>query len=145
MSPSELSTLVNRQAGLLGVSGISADMRDLLGKEADDERAREAVELFCYQAKKSLGALTAVLGGLDTLIFTGGIGEHAAPVRERVCAGLAFLGLQIDPARNARHAPIISPDRAAVTVRVMATDEDVMIAEHTHDLLSQGGVTDVPV
>jgi acetate kinase len=145
MSPSELSTLVNKQAGLLGVSGISADMRDLLGKEADDGRAREAVELFCYQAKKSLGALIAVLGGLDTLIFTGGIGEHAAPVRERICAGLAFLGLQIDPVRNADHAPIISSDRAAVTVRVLATDEDVMIAEHTHDLLSHGGATAVAV
>jgi acetate kinase len=145
MSPSDLSSLVNKQAGLLGVSGISADMQDLLGKEADDRRAGEAVELFCYQAKKSLGALAAVLGGLDTLIFTGGIGEHAAAVRARVCAGMSFLGLQIDPTRNADHAPIISPDHAPVTVRVMATDEDVMIAEHTHDLLWQGRATDVPI
>ncbi len=145
MSPADLGTLVNKQAGLLGVSATSADMQDLLEKEADDARAREAVDLFCYQAKKSLGALAAVLGGLDTLVFTGGIGEHAAPVRARVCADMAFLGLHIDPARNAAHAPIISPDGAPVTARVMATDEDVMIAEHTRDLLSHGGANDVPV
>ncbi len=94
--------------------------------------------LFCYQAQKFLGALTAALGGLDTLIFTGGIGQHAAPVRERICTGLEYLGIDLDSARNAAHAPIISADGARVTVRVMETDEDAMIACHTHDLLRQG-------
>jgi acetate kinase len=145
MSPSELSTLVNRQAGLLGVSGISADMRDLLGKEAGDERAREAVALFCYQAKKSLGALAAVLGGLDTLVFTGGIGEHAAPVRAGICAGLGFLGIALDPRRNEAHAPVISRDGGSVTVRVLHTDEELMIARHTSRLLQQEGTNDVSV
>ena len=134
-----LSTLVNRQAGLLGVSGLSADMRDLLDKETDDPRAAEAVELFCYQARKFLGALAAVLGGLDTLVFTGGIGEHAAPVRARICAGLDFLGIDLDPQRNAEHAPVVSRDGARVTVRVMKTDEDLMIARHTQHVLAQKG------
>jgi acetate kinase len=134
-----LSALVNRQAGLLGVSGLSADMRDLLDKEKDDPRAAEAVELFCYQARKFLGALAAALGGLDTLVFTGGIGEHAAPVRARICAGLDFLGIDLDPRRNAEHAPIIARDGARVTVRVMKTDEDLMIARHTQRLLAQRG------
>jgi acetate kinase len=139
-----LSALVNRQAGLLGASGLSADMRDLLDKEQDDPRAAEAVALFCYQARKFLGALAAALGGLDTLVFTGGIGEHAAPVRARICAGLDFLGIDLDPRRNAEHAPIISRDGARVTVRVMKTDEDLMIARHTQRLLAQRGARGAP-
>ncbi len=95
-----LKELVNKQAGMLGVSGVSGDMRDLLERESRDPRAAEAIDLFCYQARKSVGALAAVLGGLDTLVFTAGIGEHAAPVRARICAGLEFLGIQIDPRRN---------------------------------------------
>lgn len=134
-----LSTLVNRQAGLLGVSGVSADMRDLLARERDNPHAAEAVALFCYQARKFLGALTAALGGLDTLVFTAGIGEHAAPVRARICAGLEFLGIDLDPRRNAEHAPVISRAGARVTVRVMKTDEDLMIARHTQRLIAQGG------
>jgi acetate kinase len=145
MDAAALSTLVNRQAGLLGVSGASGDMRDLLGKAGDDARASEAIDLFCYQARKFLGALAAALDGLDTLVFTGGIGEHAAVVRERICADMTFLGLLLDPARNARHAPIISEDGAPVTIRVMATDEDVMIAEHTYDLPRREGGTDVSI
>ncbi|MGH2347541.1 MAG: acetate/propionate family kinase [Chloroflexota bacterium] len=145
MDAAAVSTLVNRQAGLLGVSGTSGDMRDLLGIAKDDARAGEAIDLFCYQARKFLGSLAAALGGLDTLVFTGGIGEHAAPVRERICADMAFLGLHFDPERNAADAPIISRDGAPVTIRVMATDEDVMIAGHTHDLLRQEGGTDVSV
>jgi acetate kinase len=137
MSPTEVSDLLNKQAGLLGVSGTSADMRDLLGREPDDLRGAEAVALFCYQAKKFLGALAAALGGLDALVFTGGIGEHAAPVRERVCEGLEFLGIRIDPDRNAEHASIISSDAAAVTVRVVPTDEDLMVARHTRRLIEQ--------
>ncbi|HYT32858.1 MAG TPA: acetate/propionate family kinase, partial [Thermoanaerobaculia bacterium] len=92
-----LSRLVNQNAGLLGVSGVSADMQDLLSKEESDAGAAEAINLFCYQARKFLGALAAVLGGLDTLVFTAGIGEHAAPVRERICAGLNYLGIELDP------------------------------------------------
>jgi acetate kinase len=132
-----VSNLVNKQAGLLGVSGTSADMRDLLEREADDGRAAEAVALFCYQAKKFLGALAAALGGLDALVFTGGIGEHAAPVRERVCEGLGFLGIRLDRERNAAHAPVISSDEASVTVRVVPTDEELMVARHTRRLIEQ--------
>ena len=135
-SPAALNRLVNHEAGLLGVSGLSGDMRDLLGKEASDPRAADAVALFCYLARKSVGALAAALGGLDTLIFTAGIGEHAAPVRERICQGLEFLGLELDAERNARHAPIISRDGSRVVVRVMKTDEDLMIARHVRHLLS---------
>lgn len=135
-SPAALNRLVNREAGLLGVSGLSGDMRDLLGRASSDPRAAAAIALFCYLARKSVGALAAVLGGLDTLIFTAGIGEHAAPVRERICHGLEFLGLELDAERNARHAPIISREGAGVVVRVMKTDEDVMIARHVHHLLS---------
>ena len=137
LTPTEVSDIVNKQAGLLGVSETSADMQDLLDREAYDGRAAEAVALFCYQAKKFLGALAAALGGLDALVFTGGIGEHAAPVRERVCESLGFLGIRLDPERNAAHAPVISSDDAAVTVRVVPTDEDLMVARHTSRLIEQ--------
>lgn len=138
MSPADLSALVNKEAGMRGVSGTSGDMQDLLGKEASDPRAAEAIALFCYTAKKYLGALVAALGGLDALVFTGGIGEHAAPVRERVCADLGFLGIDVDPARNRANAPVISRDGAPVVVRVVHTNEDLMIARHTYRLISHG-------
>lgn len=137
MTPARLNVLLNRQAGLLGVSACSGDMRDLLEREATDGHAAEAVALFCYLAKKNLGALAAILGGLNTLIFTGGIGEHAAAVRLRICEDLEFLGIRIDPSHNEAHAPIISPEGASVTVRVMKTDEDLMIARHTRELISE--------
>jgi acetate kinase len=137
LTPTEVSDLLNKQAGLLGVSGTSADMRDLMDREPDDRRAAEAVALFCYQAKKFLGALAAALGGLDALVFTGGIGEHSATVRERICEGLEFLGIRLDTDRNAAHAPVISSDDAAVTVRVVPTDEDLMVARHTRRLIEQ--------
>jgi acetate kinase len=137
LTVTEVSDLVNKQAGLLGVSGTSADMRDLLDREASDPRAAEAVALFCYGAKKFLGALAAALGGLDALVFTGGIGEHAGPVRERVCEGLEFLGIRLDRGRNAAHAPVISGDAAEVTVRVVPTDEDLMVTRHTRRLIEQ--------
>ncbi len=135
MTPPALNELVNRQAGLLGVSGTSADMRDLLETESADVHAAEAIALFCYQARKYLGALAAALGGLDTLIFTGGIGEHAASIRLRICEGLEFLGIRIDLLRNEAHAPMISREGNLVTVRVMRTDEDLMIARHTRELI----------
>ena len=109
MTPAALNELVNREAGLLGVSGTSADMRDLLERESADAHAAEAVALFCYQARKYLGALAAVLGGLDTLVFTGGIGEHAAPSACASARAWSFSASALDPRRNAAHAPVISP------------------------------------
>jgi acetate kinase len=137
LRPSGLNDLVNRQAGLLGVSGISSDMKDLLDKGEDEAHAREAVDLFCYQASKHLGALAAVLGGLDTLIFTGGIGENAPAVRQRICQNMSFLGIHLDAQRNAANAAIISREDGPVTVRVMRTDEDLMIARHTYALIRE--------
>jgi len=138
LDTAHLSRLVNKEAGLLGVSGSSSDMRDLLAREAEDPRAADAVALFCYQARKFLGALVASLGGLDTLIFTAGIGEHAAPIRERICNGLEYLGVHVDPARNSVHAPIISTDASRVAVRVMPTNEDLVILRHTRRLIQEG-------
>ncbi len=138
LTAANLSRLVNKQAGLLGVSGSSADMRDLLEREATDPRAADAVALFCYQARKFLGALVAVLGGLDTLVFTAGIGERSAVIRGRICDGMAYLGLQLDDDQNASHASIISASSSRVAVRVMPTDEDLVIARHTHRLIKQG-------
>lgn len=130
-----LDALVNRQSGLLGVSGRSADMAVLLDAATTDAHAAEAVALFCYQVRKFLGALTAVLGGLDTLVFTGGIGEHSPVVRASICAELGFLGLNLDPERNAANGPVISTEAGAVTVRVIATDEERVIARHTAAVL----------
>jgi len=134
-----LSELVNKRSGLLGVSGTSGDMRDLLDRADTDPQARIAIDLFCYTARKYIGALAAVLGGVDTLVFTGGIGERAAPVRESICAELAFLGVTLDAERNAAHAPIISHAAGAVTIRVLPTDEDLMIARHTAQVVSRKG------
>jgi acetate kinase len=137
MDAASLNRMVNKEAGLLGVSGTSSDMQELLAREGTDPRAAAAVELFCYQAKKFLGALAAVLGGLDTLIFTGGIGEHAALVRERICEGLDFLGIHIDKERNIGNKPVISHDDGPVAVRVMKTNEELMIARHTYRLIDR--------
>jgi len=132
---SSLAQLVNEQSGLLGVSGLSPDMRTLLERRDRDRHAAEAVALFCYQLRKSIGALSAVLAGLDTLVFTGGIGEHAAPVRWEVCCGLDYLGIRLDPLLNDRHAGIISAPESRCTVRVVPTNEDLMMARHTRNLL----------
>ncbi len=145
MSPAEVDTLLNAQSGLLGVSETSSDMHDLLAAEVSDPRAAEAVELFCYSATKFVGALAAALGGLDLLVFTGGIGEHAAPIRERICAGLGFLGIELEPRRNVEAAPIISLDHTPVLVRVMKTNEDLMIARHTIQVLHAQGDSHVHV
>jgi acetate kinase len=136
MSPADFQRMVNRESGLLGVSGISSDVRDLLAREASDSRAAEALALFCYQARKWIGSFAAVLEGLDTLVFAGGIGENAAPIRERICAGLRFVGVTLDPARNAAHAAVISTATSAVTVRVIRTDEELMIARSTDRVLA---------
>jgi acetate kinase len=127
--------LVNSESGLLGVSETSPDMQDLLAREAQDERALEAVTLFCYQVKKWIGGFAAALGGLDTLVFAGGIGEHASPVRARICDGLEFLGLELDPVRNAAHEAVISAAASRVVVRVIATDEEQMMAKLVSRLL----------
>ncbi|HEV3344182.1 MAG TPA: acetate/propionate family kinase, partial [Pirellulales bacterium] len=125
----EFHELVNRRSGLLGISETSSDMRDLLARRAQDSRADEAVALFCYQAKKAIGAFSAALGGLDCLVFSGGIGENADPVRWEICRGLDFLGLALDPHRNEAHEPLISSDASRVPVRVVHTDEESMIAK----------------
>jgi acetate kinase len=123
--------MTNHESGLLGLSETSADMRDLLAREAGDIRAAEAVAHFCYQTKKWIGAFAAALGGLDTLVFAGGIGENAAPIRARICEGLEFLGVELNSEQNARNAPLISSDAGRATVRVMRTDEESVIAELT--------------
>ena len=136
MSAKEFNEMVNFQSGLLGVSEISPDMRDLLECEADDVRAAEAIALFCYQIKKWIGAYAAALGGLDTLVFAGGIGENASSIRKRICAGLDFLGIEIDHERNAEDATLISPDSGRVEVRVIHTDEALMIARSVVHVLN---------
>ena len=126
--------MVNHKSGLLGVSQISSDMRDLLAQEADDISASEAVSLFCYQAKKWIGCFAA-LGGLDTLVFAGGIGENAPRVRARICDGLGFLGIEIDEKRNAANDAVISTDASRATVRVIRTDKDLMTARSVSRIL----------
>jgi len=135
MTAEQFHQMVNHQSGLLGVSEISPDMRDLLAREADEFRAAEAVALFCYQAKKWIGAFAAALGGLDTLVFAGGIGENAPVVRARICDGLGFLGIQLDETRNKADAPVISVDAGPATVRVIRTNEEVMIVKAVCRLL----------
>jgi acetate kinase len=130
MSAQEAGALLNKQSGLLGVSGSTGDMRTLLEKSAQDSHAAEAIDLFCYRAKKYVGAYAAALGGLDALVFTGGIGERAAAIRERICSGLEFLGIRLDGARNVANAPVISADDSRVNVRVIQTNEDLMIVQH---------------
>lgn len=128
MTAPQFQQMVTHESGLLGVSGTSSDLRDLLAREARDARAAEAVALFCYQAKKWIGSFAAALGGLDTLVFAGGIGENAPLIRKRICDGLGFLGIALHPQRNATNAPLLSADAARVRVRVIRTDEELMIA-----------------
>jgi acetate kinase len=135
MSPKQFNEMVNFKSGLLGVSETSSDMHDLLAGEARDARAAEAVALFCYQVRKWIGAFAAALGGLDTLVFAGGIGENAPTVRARICDGLGFLGIVLDPRRNAKHEPLISSGAGRVKVRVIRTDEELMIAKSVMTIL----------
>jgi acetate kinase len=128
MTPERLAAFVTHECGLLGVSETTGEMRRLMAIEQSDPRAAEAVALFCYQVKKWIGAFTAALGGLDTLVFSGGIGEHSAIIRARICVGLAYLGIDIDDAQNALHAALISTASAHVKVRVIPTDEESVIA-----------------
>ena len=139
MTTKQFYKMVNHESGLLGVSETSSDMRDLLEHEKKDVRAVEAVGLFCYQAKKWIGAYAAALGGLDTLVFAGGIGENAPIVRARICDGLSFLGIEVDEKQNAKSAPVISMDAGRVAVRVMHTNEELMIARSAISVLGLGG------
>jgi len=128
LTPPDFNELVNSKSGLLGISETSSDMRDLLEAQAHDPRAADAVALFCYEVKKRIGAYAAALGGLDTLVFSGGIGENAAEVRARCCDGLQFLGIEIDSGKNVAGADVISKADGRVSVRKMRTDEELMIA-----------------
>jgi acetate kinase len=133
LNAGQFQTLINHESGLAGISETSADVRDLLEREYQDVRAREALAIFCYQARKWIGAFTAALGGLDTLVFSGGIGENSAALRQRICEGLQFLGIEIDDSLNQQHAGRISNGRVAV--RVIRTDEESIIAGLTERLL----------
>lgn len=128
--------MVNFESGLLGISETSSDMRDLLERETKDVRAAEAVALFCYQVKKWIGAFAAALGGLDTLVFSGGIGENAPTVRARICAGLQFLGLELDEKQNGSNQGVISSSGSSVAVRVIHTDEEHTIAKTVSRVLN---------
>jgi acetate kinase len=142
MTAAQFQTLVNHESGLIGISESSADVRDLLEREGADARAREAIDLFCYQARKWIGAFAAALNGVDTLVFAGGIGENSAPVRRRICDGLQFLGIEIDDTLNQQHAARIST--GAVAVRVIRTDEESVIADLTRrelEMIDEGEAT----
>jgi acetate kinase len=139
MTADQLNNLVNFQSGLLGLSETTSDMKKLLENEAADDRAKDTVNLFCYQVKKSIGSLSAALGGLDTLVFTGGMGENAPVIRSRICQGLGFLGIEIDDARNAASNDVITTDSSHVAVRVIHTDESSMIAQEVVQILKTSG------
>jgi len=135
LTAGQFNDLINHQSGLLGVSETSPDMQDLLKNENTDIRAAEAIDLFCYQVKKWIGSFTAALGGLDVLVFTGGIGENAAAVRNRICEGLKFAGIDIDKVLNEKNAVIISANNSRVAVYVIPTNEELMIAKLTGSVL----------
>ncbi len=136
LSPKQFNTLINHESGLLGISETSSDMYDLIKRQASDIRATEAVELFCYTARKWIGALVAVLGGLDTLVFAGGIGENSPEVRSGICEGLEFLGIRLKEKQNMANAPVISEDTGQVVVRVMRTDEEWVIAKSVSQIIT---------
>jgi acetate kinase len=133
LSPAEVETILYKKSGLLGISGISSDMRDLL--RSREPAARLAVDYFVYRATREIGALAAVLGGIDGLVFTAGIGENSAEVRARICAASAWLGVRLDAAANGRHGPRISEAQSTVSAWVIPTNEELMIARHTGELL----------
>jgi acetate kinase len=136
-SAAEVETLLYKQSGLIGISGISNDMRDLLGHASAD--ARLAVDYFVYEAAKHIGSLAAVLGGVDAMVFTAGIGEHSAEIRQRIADASAWLGLEIDTAANGAHGPKISTARSRIAAYVIPTNEELMIARHTARLLGLAG------
>jgi acetate kinase len=137
MTVDAVADLLYQQSGLWGVSGISDDMRTLLA--SGDSRAALAIDLFVYRIGRELGSLAAALGGLDALVFTAGIGEHASEIRRRVCLAAAWLGVEIDETANASHGPLITAETSRVSAWVMPTDEDLMIARHAAGLLQENG------
>jgi acetate kinase len=138
MTAEKFDTMINHESGLLGVSETSSDMRDLLDYETQDVRAAEAVALFCYQVKKWIGAYAAALGGLDTLVFAGGIGENAPVIRARICEGLEFFGIEIEEKQNAANEGVISTQASRVAIRVIRTDEELTIAKSVCRVLGLG-------
>jgi acetate kinase len=144
LSAAELNDLIYKESGLRGVSDLSSDMQDLISARDHNPQAEQAIVLFCYQARKAIGALAAVLDGVETLIFTGGIGENAALIRARVCENLSYLGLGVDDAKNADHADVISMPQSRVTIRVIKTHEELMIARHTRALLKSNSLIPPP-
>jgi acetate kinase len=128
LSTEQFNHLINYESGLLGVSETSSDMRELMKSKDTDMRADQAIELFCYQTKKWIGSFATVLGGIDTLVFSGGIGENAPEIRSRICEGMKFLGIELDDTKNVKNEPIISTGHANVCVRVIKTNEELMIA-----------------
>jgi acetate kinase len=138
LDPTQFNHMINHESGLLGISETTADMRELVKNQSIDTRAAEAVELFCYQAKKWIGAYAAALGGLDTLVFSGGIGENAPEIRDRICRGLGFLGIEIDKSKNSKNEAIISAPTGSVSVRVIPTNEELMIARFSQKVLDSG-------
>ena len=141
LSTDGMDKFISQQCGLIGVSTTSSDMRDLLAARATDTRAAEAVQLFCYQARKHLCALVSTLGGLDTIVFAGGIGESAPDIRAEICGGLDFLGLQLDSSKNVRGCDVISHDQSRVEVRMIPTDEEIVIARIACSILRQSSAT----
>lgn len=137
MSPSAVYNMLNKKSGLLAVSNLSSDMKDLLQAQKENPYADEAISLFCYQAKKFLGALVAVLGGLDTLIFTGGIGENSAAIRFNICENLDSFGIKLDSILNSQNAPLLSSNTSKVSVRIIPTNEELMIARHTSQIIKE--------
>jgi acetate kinase len=135
MAPEQVAAILNERSGLLGVSGLSSDMTDLLAAESGNPAAAEAIAVFCYQARKYIGAYAAALDGVDTLVFTGGIGENAAPVRWRICQGLGYLGVRLDEQANDRNAGVISGPESRVSVRVIRTNEELIVARHARRAL----------
>ena len=136
LTPQQFNHLINHESGLLGISETSSDMRELIKNKNEDTRAADAFNLFCYQTKKYIGAYSAALEGLDTLVFSAGIGEHSPEVRRQICDGLEFLGIELDKIKNRNNEPIISTDKSKVTVRVMQTNEQLMIARLVCDVLN---------
>ncbi|QOW11820.1 acetate/propionate family kinase [Kaistella flava (ex Peng et al. 2021)] len=136
MTAKEFNHLINQESGLLGISETSGDMRELMNVEDTDSRAAEAIDLFCYQTKKWIGSFTAVLEGLDVLVFSGGIGEHAPEVRSKICDGLEFLGIELDEINNMNNRTIISTEKSKVKVFVIQTNEELMIAKLVNGLLN---------
>ena len=135
MNAGMFNEMINKKSGLLGISETSSDIRDLLKREKNDPRAAQALAIFCYQTRKWIGAFTAALGGLDTLVFSGGIGENSIPIRARICEGLGYLGIEIDDNRNSTNADVISKQVTTVTVRVIRTDEELQMARTVRALL----------